>query len=243
MRTLACLLVLMMGNIGGEVRSASAMGARPVDTSEVVVRTPASETLARYRTDPAYSYDTAAGGTSWWDRLWAWIFDQLDRAVSVPWAEEGLYALAVLATAGLLLFAVHWLFRMRRTAPVERRTSLSADASVTRETLETADFAAQAEAAEADRAYRRAVRFYYLDLLQRLVRADLVVWTPDKANRELVRETRGTPVYDAFARSTTFFERVWYGDVSLDRSSYERIREDLARARTQVPETEPHPAP
>jgi hypothetical protein len=243
MRTLAFFLILSMGGGGGGVHATFGAEIGRADTTKVLVRRPSSETLAQYRTDSDYSYETASSGTSWWDQLWAWIFEQLDRTVRVPWAEEILYALAVLVTAGLLLFAARWLFRMRRTAPVERRPSLSADAPVTRETLETADFVEQAKAAEADGAYRRAVRFYYLDLLQRLMQADLVGWTPDKANRELVRETRGTAVHDAFDRATEIFEVVWYGNVSLDRSTYDRIREEVAQARDRVPTTEPQLAP
>jgi len=239
LRPILFIVLLLGGAQGAEGRPLPTL--QRADTTEIVVRTPQESTLAPYRADSDYVYESRSG-TSWWDQFWSWVFDQLDRTANVPWATELLYGLAILVMTGMFLFAARWLFRMRPTAPMERRSSLAADAPVTREELETLDFRAEAEAAEADGAYRRAVRFRYLDLLQHLVQANLVDWTPDKANRELVRETRDTPVHDPFDRSTKLFEVVWYGDVSINRMSYEQVRDTLTRARTAALSTEdPNP--
>ncbi len=235
LRPILLMMLLLGGAKGAEGRAAPALPQ--ADTMEVVVRTPQESTLAPYLGDSDYTYESRSG-TSWWDQFWSWVFDQFGQTTSVPWAEEVLYGLAILVVTGMFLFAARWLFRMRPTAPVEGRSSLAADAPVTREELETLDFRAEAEAAEADGAYRRAVRFRYLDLLQHLVQANLVDWTPQKANRELVQETRGTPVHEPFARATELFEVVWYGNVPLNRSSYEQVRDTLTRARTAASSTQ-----
>lgn len=239
------LFVFAVGVLWGKGAPVFARGTAGADTSVVDVRTPSSEALARYRNDPDYTYAQSQGLT-WWDQFWAWVFDQLGEMTNVPWGEEILIVLAVLVSAGILLIAARWIFRMRPTSPVDGESPLSPEAPVTREALETVDFAAEAEAAEDDGAYRRAVRYHYLALLQHLVRADLVVWTSDKSNRALVRETQGTPVHDPFDRATELFEIVWYGDMALDRSTYAQIRDVLARARTRTPpdvsSPEPQPA-
>jgi hypothetical protein len=63
------------------------------------------------------------------------------------------------------------------------------------------------------------------------MRVGLIDWTPDKANRALVRETRGHPVHDRFARATDVFEAVWYGGVSVREASYDDLRAPMTAAR------------
>jgi hypothetical protein len=223
----------MGGLLGAAPPAVLSAGPAPVppDTAAVTVRTPSTETLARYRTDPAYTYESTSASPGWWDRFAAWVAEQWAHATAVPWASEILFGLAVLACTGLLLVGAYWLVRARRTRPVEASAPTAPGASVTREEMDTVDFAARAAEAEADEAYRAALRWHYLAVLQHLMRVGLIDWTPDKANRALVRETRGHPVHDRFARATDVFEAVWYGGVSVREASYDDLRAPMTAAR------------
>lgn len=207
------------------------------DSTDIEVRVPSSDLLAEYRNNPEYTYESASQVPPWWDRLWSWIFQYVDSAMDVPGAFELLVGIVVLVIGGGLVFAVYWLFRMRRTQPVDTSSTIETDGTVTREALERVDFLAQAEEAEAENLYRHAIRYHYLGLLQRLMKADLIDWTPEKANQSLVRETSGHPVHDSVARATDVFEAVWYGDLAVDASTYERLRDVMVTAREQSPAT------
>lgn len=204
------------------------------DTADVVIRMPTSETLARYRDDPAYTYEEETSGASWWDRLWRWIFQQVDVSTGAPWGTEMLNGLIVVLATGVLLFGAYWLMRARWTRPVSSSSAIVDDDDLTEETLETVDFATRAEWAETQQAYRQAVRYHYLDLLQRLMDADLIRWTSEKSNRDFVRETRDHRVHDTFARATDLFEIVWYGSASLRGSTYEQVRETMNAVRRHL---------
>lgn len=205
------------------------------DSLAVEVRSPSSDLLAQYRNNPEYTYERASQLPSWWDRFWSWVSRYVDSTMDIPGASELLVGLAVLAIGGLLVFAVHGLFRMRPTPPMDTSTAMGTEGAVTREAMERTDFSSRAEEAEAEESYRQAIRYHYLALLQRLMRVDLIDWTPDKANHALVRETSDHVVHDSFARATHVFEAVWYGDLAVDASSYERLRNVMMTARERSP--------
>lgn len=198
--------------------------AETADTSGVAIRTPSAETLARYRSDPAYTYETESSGLGWWDRFWRWLFEQVEPVSSVPWMDEVIYGIGALIVTAILVGAVRWMLRMRVTPPMEARSGTEGTPTVTRAEMETVDFVKRAEEAAAKGNYPEAVRHQYLAILQHLMQADLIHWTPDKANRTLVRETRTHPVHASFAQATDVFEEVRYGGLSVDAETYDEIR-------------------
>lgn len=226
-------LILVLGG-PTDVRGEGPFSRAGADSADVVVRTPSSETLAEYRQNPDYAYEEQTVGTSWWNRLWRWIFQRVDASTEVPWATGILNGLLLLLSTTVLLFGVYWLVRARWTRPVASAESIVDGDDLTQETLATVDFGAKAETAETNQAYRQAVRYHYLDLLQRLMDADLILWTSDKSNRDFVQQTRDHRVHDAFARATNLFEIVWYGSVSLRRSTYEQVREAMSAVRRHL---------
>ncbi len=209
------------------------------DTSGITVRTPRAETLAPYRADPAYTDPTESSGLGWWDRIRRWLLEHGEPVSSMPWMDEILYGLTALIVTAILVAAVRWLLRMRVTPPVEAQSAVANAPAVTREDMETVDFTARAEDAAAAGNYRKAVRHHYLAVLQHLMEADLIHWTPTTANRALVRETHDHPVHASFARATDVFENVRYGGMSVDAETYDDIRGLMCRVRDSMQASAP----
>lgn len=235
-RVLFSMVVALILVLGGtsDVWAAQDRPRSGSDTADVAVRTPMSETLAQYRDNPAYAYEEQTAGTSRWDRLWSWIFQQVDVSTGAPWATGILNGLIVVLATVVLLFGAYWLVRARWTRPVSSSDAIDDEDDLTQKTLETVDFATKAAKAETRQAYRQAVRYHYLDLLQRLMDADLILWTSEKSNRDFVQETRDHRVHDAFARATDLFEIVWYGSASLRGSTYEQVRDTMSAVRRHL---------
>ncbi len=73
--------------------------------------------------------------------------------------------------------------------------------------------------------YRLALRIYYLMILKALSLKELIVWKKDKTNYEYCQELRPVAgVYQQFKSITLLFDRVWYGDVVIEKQDYDRLQ-------------------
>lgn len=212
-------------------------GGVPFDSSAVQLRAPGDGALERYREDPAYDYQE--GGPrepSWWARLWQRFVDEV--LAPLLGAQDGrvakwglLLALAVVLVLALLQllkvdFGGAFRGRAARTAPGGAEDELEA--------MATPDVQAAVEDAEAEGAYRRAVRLRYLLLLRELDARGLIEARPEKTNRQYVDAVRGTPLHADFQDLTALFEYVWYGEVELGADRYESLRHRFERLHQQV---------
>lgn len=196
------------------------------DSTEVIVRQPASDALAAYRDNEAFQYNAGKEEAySVGDDLWQWISQNiLDPALSremEPVRRFIFYALIVAA----LIFAVSRLLRMEIrslwSGPSQRH-------DVTFETaptdLEAVDLLALIEEALAKHDYRRAVRLYYLKAIQELSARDLIHWQQNKTNHAYLGELATPALRPAFARLTFLFDYIWYGDFPVDAQALSQVR-------------------
>lgn len=77
--------------------------------------------------------------------------------------------------------------------------------------------------AASEKEYRQAVRYLYLQLLQRLSAAGAIEFAVDKTNTEYLRELTGKPYKDEVAELTRYYDYVWYGEFALDAAAYATI--------------------
>jgi len=72
--------------------------------------------------------------------------------------------------------------------------------------------------------YKLAIRLYYLQIIKLLSQNKNIKWKRDKTNKAYVREMHGTEYYKEFRTITRLFERVWYGDVNIKETDFDRMR-------------------
>lgn len=72
--------------------------------------------------------------------------------------------------------------------------------------------------------YALAIRLYYLAILKALTEKNAILWKRDKTNRAYVEEMRNHTFFESFSGTTRLFERVWYGNVSLQMTDFEQIK-------------------
>ena len=72
--------------------------------------------------------------------------------------------------------------------------------------------------------YRMAVRYQYLQTLQRLAAKGLIEFAPDKTNYQYVLELTGKQYKNSFASVTLHYEYVWYGEFEIDANIYEMVQ-------------------
>ena len=71
--------------------------------------------------------------------------------------------------------------------------------------------------------YRMAVRYLYLQLLQRLTAAGAIEFAADKTNTEYLRELNGKSYKEEVASLTRYYDYVWYGEFAIDAAAYSKI--------------------
>lgn len=69
--------------------------------------------------------------------------------------------------------------------------------------------------------YRTAIRAEFLIVLQQLAIRKDIEWSQEKTNRDYTRALRSTPFFSPFATIANIYERVWYGEVAVDKDIYQ----------------------
>lgn len=81
-----------------------------------------------------------------------------------------------------------------------------------------------------------AIRLYYLEALKTLSQQKQIRWKKDKTNRDYLIEMRQSAFHRSFQEITRLFERVWYGNRSIDAAIFHEIaptfQEFIADVRT-----------
>lgn len=110
--------------------------------------------------------------------------------------------------------------------PVNRKIKNS-EAAVTFENLEEniheSDLERFLRLALAEENYAQAIRVYYLMTIKKLSEKGLIQWSKEKTNRAYLQEMRAHGLYPAFRDNTRIFERVWYGNLKLDKTAYTQL--------------------
>ena len=74
--------------------------------------------------------------------------------------------------------------------------------------------------AMADKAYRLAVRYYYLFVLKSMSEKNLILWQPEKTNTDYVDELATTDLRYSFSKLTKVYDHYWYGQFPIDAVSF-----------------------
>ncbi|MCJ8154289.1 DUF4129 domain-containing protein [Chryseobacterium sp. SSA4.19] len=72
--------------------------------------------------------------------------------------------------------------------------------------------------------FRSAVRYQFLFILKKLNDRKLIVWNPEKTNKDYVAELKAPHLKDAFYDLSYIFDYVWYGEFSITEESYLKFK-------------------
>lgn len=83
------------------------------------------------------------------------------------------------------------------------------------ENIENNDFQRLIEKAKKDKDYRRAIRYYYLWVLQQLADKQFIKWNRDKTDSDYLVELKENPIKKDFSVSNYIYDNIWYGNFHL----------------------------
>ncbi|MBS4066955.1 MAG: DUF4129 domain-containing protein [Chitinophagaceae bacterium] len=134
---------------------------------------------------------------------------------------------------GAVLFLIFRLFLSEKglfAAPASRK-KLSTEET---EIEDDDSYAKRIADAEKKGAYRLAVRYHYLQVLNTLAAKGWLQLSPDKTNYQYLRELSGKPVRNHFARITLHYDYAWYGNFEVDVNVYQTIKKDVQQLQAAV---------
>lgn len=126
---------------------------------------------------------------------------------------------------GLFIFLVYKLFLSNSSILVRNRKNLTSEIEMTEE--ETGDPDQLLKNAISAGNYRLAVRFLYLNTLQKLADRKIFELNNNKTNFEYANEVRNQPFANQFASLTLKYEYIWYGEYPVDESLFRQLQEDF----------------
>ncbi|RXK61611.1 DUF4129 domain-containing protein [Lacibacter luteus] len=85
----------------------------------------------------------------------------------------------------------------------------------------------QLKQALSDQNYRLAIRYLYLQSLNKLSQRNWLHLSPDKTNYQYVRELAKPQLRNGFSRITLHYEYAWYGDFEIDATVYQQVKNDF----------------
>jgi hypothetical protein len=88
--------------------------------------------------------------------------------------------------------------------------------------------------AVANKDYRLAVRYHYLQTLQKLAAKGTIQFTADKTNYQYIREIFGKPYKDEFVSLTLYYEYAWYGRFEMNEVMFTTIENNFKQFNIQL---------
>lgn len=75
--------------------------------------------------------------------------------------------------------------------------------------------------------YRLAIRFLYLQTLNKLNDKGWLLLSPDKTNYQYVQELKNKQFKNEFARITLHYEYAWYGDFKIEETVFKPVKHEF----------------
>lgn len=98
----------------------------------------------------------------------------------------------------------------------------------------TADYTSLISQSVSDKNYRMAIRYHYLQTLQKLMAKNDIIFAPAKTNNQYVHELFAKPYKNEFIALTLQYEYAWYGGFKLDEILFTKIQNNFKQFNSQL---------
>ena len=137
-----------------------------------------------------------------------------------------------------LVFVSFILYKLFFTEGIFQRPFGTANVRVIEEEtdplLKNTDYGKLITGAVNTRNFRMAVRYHYLQSLQKLAQKGAIQLASDKTNYQYVSELSGKTYKHSFAALTLNYEYVWYGEFEIDENVFNTIQNKFKKFNSEV---------
>lgn len=102
------------------------------------------------------------------------------------------------------------------------------------EQIQNNNFEFLIDKAKSEQDYRKAIRYYYLWVLQKLTDRSLIQWHKDKTDFEYLQELKNHSIKEDFSTNTYIYDHTWYGNFSLNLKEFELAESIFQRTLNKI---------
>jgi len=140
---------------------------------------------------------------------------------ALPGLGSGLSILAYAIVIILIGFLLYFIFS---NIKLDQKIEASSEIDIEEiENIEELDTRIAYEEAIRNEDYRSAIRMQFLYVMQILSLKELIVWKPEKTNRDYNREIDDIEIKNEFRQLASYFERIWYGNNIIDEQRFNSL--------------------
>lgn len=217
------------------LRSTSEAGGIPYDSVTSKIIRLDDGVLDTYRQSGDYNYGfDPPPSSSLGNALLLWIRNKvanfLRNIISYDVFEIILYVLGI-ATVVILVMSM---MKTGIFSFISGKKSENLSFSLVDEDIHVMDFPSLISQAIGRGEYRYAVRLHYLHILKILTDGGLILWKPEKTNKEYVADVSMTSLSEPFRLISRTFDYVWYGERSITEEEYKMIEQQCEQCKQLV---------
>ncbi|OWK74692.1 hypothetical protein CBW16_04625 [Flavobacteriaceae bacterium JJC] len=97
------------------------------------------------------------------------------------------------------------------------------------ENIHEINFPETIDSFEKQKDYRSAVRYRFILAMKNLADKKLIVWNPEKTNRDYFAELKNAGLKDSFRELVYIFDYVWYGEFEINEDNYNHFKEKFLK--------------
>ena len=223
---------LSTGHYNNMYRADSVLLKNPVSENVLHPKSFKENIRSRYKGEE-FDYSTSKPRESFWNKL----MKKIAKLIQTIFGETSLESSAQITTIVIRLFAIvlvgfllyfiikfligkngNFIFGKRNKKVVINDEELH-------ENIHEINFPESIATFERTKDYRSAVRYQFLFILKKLSDKKLILWNPEKTNKDYIAELKVQQLKNEFSNLSYIFDYVWYGEFSIDEQSYAKFKE------------------
>ncbi|CAD7803091.1 hypothetical protein CHRY9390_01023 [Chryseobacterium aquaeductus] len=223
---------LITGHYKNMYRADSVLIENPVSENTVYPKSFKENIKSRYKGEE-FDYSASKPKESFWDKLMRKLFKLIQRIFGETSVESSaqittvvIRLFAILLVGFLLYFIVKFIIGKNGNFIFGKRNKkVVINDEELHENIHEINFPESIASFERSKDYRSAVRYQFLFVLKKLSDKKLILWNPEKTNKDYVAELKVPNLKNEFSNLSYIFDYVWYGEFSIDEESYVKFKE------------------
>lgn len=216
----------------GMNRADSVLLKKPVTENIVYPKKIKENIQSRYKGNE-FDYSVSKPRESFWEklqkkiiRLIESIFGKTSLSSSAKFTDVLIRLFAIVLVGFLLYFIIKYLLGKDGSFIFGRKNKkLDIAEKELHENIHEINFPESIAQFENNGEYRSAIRYQFLYILKKLSDRKIIVWNPEKTNKDYVAELKEPNLKNEFSKLSYIFDYVWYGEFGIDKEDYARFKQ------------------
>jgi len=200
-------------------------------------------TIEKYKNNKDFNYQEVKQEdgffqqvSNWLNRILRRFFEWLFGVEKATGALKAFLSILPYLILAVVLYFLLKLFLKIDSKSLEFKQTEKATISLTddEKLIKNEDINKLIDKAIADKHYRLAIRYYYVSILQKLAKFDLIDWQLEKTNEDYIKEIKKENLKDKFIKSTLLYDFVWYGNFEINESEFLKAQNEFNELKSLI---------